>query len=304
MNPINSEFSFLPDVSGAFGYPFPPRHYPRRVDLVGAHGPLSAIWWGEDAPQVAFLHGGGQNAHTWDAVALGLGAPALALDLPGHGRSPWRTDHDYSPRRNAEAIAPALLEAAPDVSLVVGMSLGGLTAIALSALHPELTRRVVIVDILPQIPGSAPRLDEERLAALRRSSSRRHRGLDELTDEAMKVSPLRSRESVSRGVRHNAVQDPDGLWRWRYDPQRRSGRDNAAENDWLWDVLRTVPPATTLVQGACSTVVEENALRRLKEIAPRVEVISIPGAGHAVQSDRPRELADVLRRRLRTAHKS
>ncbi len=36
---------------------------------------------------MVFLHGGGQNAHTWDTVILGLGVPALAIDLPGHGRS-------------------------------------------------------------------------------------------------------------------------------------------------------------------------------------------------------------------------
>jgi pimeloyl-ACP methyl ester carboxylesterase len=66
----------------------------RRIDS----GPISAIKWGDEPPQVVFLHGGGQNAHTWDTV-IGLGVPALAIDLPGHGRSAWREDGDYGPRR-------------------------------------------------------------------------------------------------------------------------------------------------------------------------------------------------------------
>ena len=45
-------------------------------------GPISALQFGGDSPRVVFLHGGGQNAHTWDTVILGLGVPALAVDLP------------------------------------------------------------------------------------------------------------------------------------------------------------------------------------------------------------------------------
>ncbi|EUA56570.1 hydrolase domain protein [Mycobacterium xenopi 4042] len=44
---------------------------------------------------------------------MGLGEPALAVDLPGHGRSAWRDDGDYSPRRNAATLMPVLRELAP-----------------------------------------------------------------------------------------------------------------------------------------------------------------------------------------------
>src|ERR1700709_1924660 len=82
---------------------------PENAEQIGATGPLpaverieagtiSALKWGASEPQVVFLHGGGQNAHTWDTVILGLGVPALAIDLPGHGRSAWREDGDYGPK--------------------------------------------------------------------------------------------------------------------------------------------------------------------------------------------------------------
>ena len=67
----------------------------------------SAIVWGDGDPEVVFLHGGGQNAHTWDSVVLALGRPALAIDLPGHGRSDRRDDRNYSPWHNAVAVAAA-----------------------------------------------------------------------------------------------------------------------------------------------------------------------------------------------------
>ena len=82
----------------------------RRIDS----GPISALKFGDGPPRVVFLHGGGQNAHTWDTVIVGLGEPALAIDLPGHGRSAWRDDGDYGPKLNALAVEPVVRELAPD----------------------------------------------------------------------------------------------------------------------------------------------------------------------------------------------
>ena len=64
---------------------------------------LSALVWGEGPPELVLLHGGAQNAHTWDTVALALERPLLAIDLPGHGHSDWRDDHAYWP---LDAAAP------------------------------------------------------------------------------------------------------------------------------------------------------------------------------------------------------
>ncbi|HXO11398.1 MAG TPA: alpha/beta fold hydrolase, partial [Mycobacterium sp.] len=139
-----SEFGLLAEnaeQAGATG-PLPAVH---RIDA----GDISALKWGEATPRVVFLHGGGQNAHTWDTVIVGLGAPALAVDLPGHGHSAWREDGDYSPQNNAAAVKPVIADLAPAAELVVGMSLGGLTAIGLGAIAPQLVGELVLVDVTP-----------------------------------------------------------------------------------------------------------------------------------------------------------
>src|SRR5450631_240275 len=67
----------------------------RRFVDVGGGRRVSGLRWGTGPVEAVFLHGGAQNAHTWDTVALALDRPLLALDLPGHGHSGWRDDGDY-----------------------------------------------------------------------------------------------------------------------------------------------------------------------------------------------------------------
>ena len=89
------------------------------------------------------------NAHTWDTVALALDRPIVAFDLPGHGQSSWREDSTYSPETLAAAVAQGIEQLAPDATGVVGMSLGGMTAMVLAAERPDLVPRLVLIDITP-----------------------------------------------------------------------------------------------------------------------------------------------------------
>jgi len=83
-------------------------------------------------PVVTFLHGAGLNAHTWDTTVLGLGLPALAIDLPGHGDSSWRSDAAYVARVLAPDVAVGMDAWTDGPQLLVGQSLGGLTAAAVA----------------------------------------------------------------------------------------------------------------------------------------------------------------------------
>ena len=104
---IDDEMAALPEFAFLKKTPSRPAYRPlptvERID----RGPISALKFGDGPPRVVFLHGGGQNAHTWDTVIVGLGEPALAVDLPGHGRSAWREDGDYGPKLNAVAVGPS-----------------------------------------------------------------------------------------------------------------------------------------------------------------------------------------------------
>src|SRR3712207_6155253 len=135
------EFALLSDNAAEAGLPWRGQPAVRRAEVhLPESGRISAILWGTSSPELVLLHGGGQNAHTWDTVALALDRPLVAIDLPGHGESSWRDDARYHPEVMAPAVAAAVTELAPAAQVVVGMSLGGLTALAPAPPPPHLAR--------------------------------------------------------------------------------------------------------------------------------------------------------------------
>ena len=281
------EFAYLADNAAQAGVsgPLPPVERIQR-------GPISALRWGTEPVRVVFLHGGGQNAHTWDTVILGLGLPALAIDLPGHGRSDWREDGDYGPALNAAAVQPVIAELAPRADLVVGMSLGGLTAMRLAVSAPHLVRKLVMIDVTPSAPERHEQMTKAQMGAVALvQGERSFPSFDAMVDATVAASPHRSRESLQRGVFHNAKQLDDGTWTWRYDTFR-SGDGFAG----LWDDAPVLHTPTTLVRGAKSFFVNDDDAAEFARSAPGFQhVVVVPDAGHSVQGDQPRALVEILR---------
>ena len=263
----------------------------QRIDA----GPISAIKWGDEAPQVVFLHGGGQNAHTWDTVIVGLGLPALAVDLPGHGRSAWREDGDYGPRLNAETLRPVLREWAPQPRLVVGMSLGGLTALRIAASEPELVPELVLVDVTPSAPERHEQMTKAQMGTVALvQGDRTFPTFQSMLDVTVAAAPNRDRKSLRRGVFHNSKQLDDGTWTWRYDSFRGDAGYSGFQG--LWEDVPNLTTPTTLVRGANSFFVNDDDAAEFARTAPGFQGVHIvENSGHSVQSDQPRMLVDILR---------
>src|SRR6516165_6772384 len=211
-----SEFSLLSENAEQAGVTGPLPEV-ERVESDSAEGRVSALRWGAPSsarpPRLVFLHGGGQNAHTWDTVIVGLGEPALAVDLPGHGRSAWRDDGDYGPVQNAETLHPVLRELAPEAAVFVGMSLGGLTAIRLATQAPDLVRKLVLVDVTPSAPQRHVDLTDAQKGTVALVEGQRiFASFHAMVDAAVAAAPHRDRKSLRRGVFHNSKRLDDGTW--------------------------------------------------------------------------------------------
>jgi pimeloyl-ACP methyl ester carboxylesterase len=248
------------------------------------------------------------NAHTWDTTLLHLGVPALALDLAGHGDSSWREDAAYVGRVLAPDVATALEAWTDGPQVLVGHSLGGLTAVALAASRPDLVDTVVIVDITPGIdPSGGPAQLRAFFAGPTDWASR-----DELVDKALAFGLGGARPAAERGVFLNTRVRPDGRIEWKHHFAHLAAAAAAAGADTAtpdavravlastgWDDIAAVRAPIVFVRADRGFVSADDAdelVRRASDARVRV----VPTA-HNVQEEDPAGLASLLRETLAAA---
>jgi pimeloyl-ACP methyl ester carboxylesterase len=302
------EFSMFHENAEEFGIPYAGPPVVRRESVeVGPGHRLSALVWGDAEPELVLLHGGAQNAHTWDTVALALDRPLVAVDLPGHGHSDGSIAGSTDVGTSAAEVATAVRALAPDARAVVGMSLGGITALALAALAPDLVRSLVLVDVTPGV-------DEVKASAIMAfvNGPESFASFDDLLARTIEFNPTRTVSSLRRGILHNAVQREDGSWVWRHARHRAAatadaaaaaesgptaGPDFARTPDFasLWDALSGLGVPVMLVRGTLpQSVVDDADEAEMLRRCPGARVERVEGAGHSVQGDRPLELAGLI----------
>ncbi len=262
---------------------------PTRSGLV-----LRADSWGDvQSPPVVLIHGGGQTRHSWGGTAAALadaGWYALAYDQRGHGASDRAPDQDYSNLSFATDcidVCERLRDRHGCAPVVVGASLGGLSALlAEGALAPGTTSAVVLVDITPRMERSGV----DRIVGF--MLDRVETGfadLDEAADAIAAYQPHRPRPADLTGLAKNLRRDPDGRWRWHWDPDMFLGprplgtNSSAGQFD---DAATHLQVPTLLVRGRMSDLVSEETARHFLQLCPHADYVDVSGAGHMVAGDR------------------
>jgi pimeloyl-ACP methyl ester carboxylesterase len=287
------EFSMFHENAAEYGLPYdgPPTVRRQAVEVEPGRN-LSALVWGDGPAELVLLHGGAQNAHTWDTVALALDRPLVAIDLPGHGHSDGGREGIHRIEGNATDVATVIRALAPEARAVVGMSLGGVTTLALARHAPDLVRSIVLVDVTPGV-------DRQKASSIIAfvNGPASFDSFDDLLARTIAFNPTRTESSLRRGILHNAVQREDGSWVWRYARHREALGGEAGEIDFggLWDVVSGLTVPVMLVRGMLpQSVVSDEDEAELVRRCPTARIEHVEDAGHSIQGDRPVELAALI----------
>ena len=271
--------------------------------------------WGDPGlPPLVVVHGLRDHSHSFDDLARGLldRFHVLALDLRGHGDSETTPYYAFGHFvLDLHNLIRALRLPRP---ILVGHSMGGEVAVRLAGSFPDVPSRLVLIEGLGPPPLD---LEAERrwtidgFARIDRALAG-HPGLKDL-DAAYarlrqrnpRLTEQRARELALLGTRARE----DGTLEWKFDAMLTTMAVTDPFNlEFAMAFWRRVAVPTLLVHGAESgefwrskpgaIYLEPDDLVRRLACFREHTFVEIPGAGHMVHFDRPRELLTTIRRFL------
>jgi pimeloyl-ACP methyl ester carboxylesterase len=247
-----------------------------------------------DASPVVLLHGVTGHARTWDAESAAL-APrhrVLALDQRGHGDSDPPPDTDYTIPALVGDLAAFVDTLGLSRVALVALSMGGRVAIQYAASHPARVRRLVVVDIGPDIAPDG----RARVGGLMAAAPEHFETLDDVF-AYQRAGNARYTDALLRArVQHGMRPLPGGGFTWKYD---RGLRELVRSGRWsdptdLWPAWRALACPTLLVRGAESDILTADTAGKMVEAQPNARLVEIPDAGHTVPGDQPAAFIKIL----------
>ncbi|MEL6549970.1 MAG: alpha/beta fold hydrolase [Pseudomonadota bacterium] len=236
---------------------------------------LNSITYGTGGRPLVIAHGLFGSARNWGVIAKRMAAtrPVICVDMRNHAGSFWSDDMSYAAMAAdlAEVMAPL-----GEVDLL-GHSMGGKAAM-MAALAGAPLRRLVVADIAPvtYTHTQTPYIDAMERLDLTRVSTRAE--ADAALAADVPEAPIRAFLLQSLDVKARA---------WKLNlPALRARMDDIIgfpETAARWD------GPVLFLSGALSDYVTREARPAIKAHFPGARFAKIPGAGHWLHAEKPRE---------------
>ncbi len=237
---------------------------------------LNAIHHGEGHPEnLLICHGLYGSARNWGVIAKRLSdiRNVTCVDMRNHGNSPWFESHSYPD------MAQDLTDFADGD--VLGHSMGGKAAMTLALTHPDRVRRLIVADIAPV---SYTHSQLENIHAMR--------AVD--LSKVAKRSDAKALLDVDPDIQDFLLQSLDVAgkkWRLNMDVLEREMPKVLS----FPDLEGQFDGPTLFLSGAESDYVKPEHRDRIKSMFPKARFAKIPGAGHWLHAQKPREFEATAR---------
>lgn len=228
-------------------------------------------------PPVVFVHPVGLDLTYWSGQieALCDAHDVVAFDLPGHGASPGNPD-DWTIDQAAAILAQVIRSIGCDNARLVGLSVGGMIAQALTLAQPDLVSSVVLIDTAAAFPEQA------RAAMRARANTVREGGMQAVL--ASTIERWFMPETVTRR--------PDLIDRVKKTLLANNPLVHAA----MWDMISRLDLAPQLKRISCPTLIlvgehdpssPPAAATVMREAIAGSAMHVIPAASHMAPLEKP-----------------
>jgi len=256
-----------------------------------------------NGPDIVLLHGWALNVRVWDGLVHELRNRfrVIAVDLPGHGRSPWTLGRG-TPAEQAWLVHETLGSVSNRYALL-GWSLGGQIALDLAAAMPGQVDRLVLVATTPKFAAAPDWPDGMSPAAIAKLATQLREDYRRTVSDFLELQVRGSAgsdkvlEQLQNALLLHGEALPEALI---------AGLDTLTHSD-LRATLPHVRAPTLAVAGQYDRITRPSASRALAEMLPGARHVEIRKAAHAPFLSHPKEftalMEEFLRPRTRTHKK-
>ena len=246
---------------------------------------LAAQTYGTDTslPPILIVHGLYGSGRNWGVIAKRLSDTrrVVTVDMRNHGASFWEESHSYHDLARDLAL---VIEGLGGQADVIGHSMGGKGAMVLALDEPQMVRRLVVADI-------APVAYSHTQAHLIRAM----RGLDLAAIESRADADAALEHAIGeRDVRAFLLQSLDvrgKCWRLNLDVLER----DMGLIVGFPEVSGSFDGPALFLAGARSDYVRPEHRPQIKALFPAARHARLPGAGHWLHAEKPREFEAAVR---------
>lgn len=236
-----------------------------------------------DLPPILIVHGLYGSARNWGVIAKRLSDKrhVIAVDMRNHGNSFWDASHTYPDM--AGDIAE-VIESYGGKADVLGHSMGGKAAMTLALTRPELVNRMIVADIAPVAYAHTQIHLVEAMQSLDLNKVEKRSDADRQLPEFIETPSVRAFLLQSLDVTEK---------RWRLNLEALGANMPAILG--FPEVAGQYIGPVLMLAGAESDYVRPENRPTIKALFPKAQFAKIPGAGHWLHADRPREFEAAIR---------
>lgn len=245
------------------------------------HSPAGAL-------PVVLIHGLFGSLDNLGILARGLRDrhPIVQVDMRNHGLSPRAPGMRY-PEMAAD-LKQLLEELAIPRAIVIGHSMGGKAAMALTAVAPEVVDKLVVIDVAPV--DYQTRRHDEIFAAIRAVSEAG------ITQRSAAAALMRDHLAEEGVIQFLLKSFHEGEWRFNVPVLWEQYAHITG-----WEPIPTWPHPTLFIRGGLSPYIKESYRDEIARQFPQARAHVVAGTGHWVHAEKPEAVLRAIDRFLTEA---